>query len=135
MEFPGGSVVRTQCSHCPGPRFNPWWGKQNSKSHGIQPEIIIIITIVNSLHIIHIFYVKMALLQYKREEQHYFLFYHLCNVCFKRRQLNSHIWGSHSVAMLHVTQPLATPPYAYKKMTVKKGKCYLGSIIEIVLAS
>lgn len=134
MEFPSGSVVRTQCAHCPGPGFNPWWGNQNSKSHGIWPEIIIIITIVNSLHIIHIFYVKMALLQCKREEPHYFLFHHLCNVCFKRRQLNAHISCIHSVAMMHVTQPLATPPYA-QKMTVKKGKCQLGSIIEIVLAS
>ena len=23
-EFPGSAVVRTQRSHCQGPRFNPW---------------------------------------------------------------------------------------------------------------
>ena len=25
-EFPGRPVVRTPCSHCRGPRFNPWSG-------------------------------------------------------------------------------------------------------------
>ena len=25
-DFPGGSVVRTQCFHCQGLRFNPWSG-------------------------------------------------------------------------------------------------------------
>ena len=25
-DFPGSPVVRTQCFHCPGPRFNPWLG-------------------------------------------------------------------------------------------------------------
>ena len=25
-EFPGGPVVRMPCSHCQGPRFNPWSG-------------------------------------------------------------------------------------------------------------
>ena len=25
-EFPGCPVVRTQCFHCWGPRFNPWSG-------------------------------------------------------------------------------------------------------------
>ena len=27
-EFPVGSVVRTQCFHCWGPRFNPWSGSE-----------------------------------------------------------------------------------------------------------
>ena len=26
QEFPGSSVIRTQCFHCPGPGFNLWWG-------------------------------------------------------------------------------------------------------------
>ena len=25
-DFPGSPVVRTQCIHCQGPRFDPWLG-------------------------------------------------------------------------------------------------------------
>ena len=27
-EFPGSSVLRTQCFHCHGPKFNPWLGNR-----------------------------------------------------------------------------------------------------------
>ena len=30
--FPGGSVVRTPCFHCPRPRFNPWSENKDPKS-------------------------------------------------------------------------------------------------------
>ena len=30
-EFPSGPVVRTRCSHCCGPGFDPWFKKKKKK--------------------------------------------------------------------------------------------------------
>ena len=37
-EFPGGPLVRTLCFHCQGPRFNPWLGNKDPRSHSVQPK-------------------------------------------------------------------------------------------------
>ena len=37
-EFHCSLVVRTPHFHCQGPRFNPWWGKQDPASHKVQPK-------------------------------------------------------------------------------------------------
>ena len=36
--MPTGPVVRTQCLHCLGPRFNPWSGCDDPESHAAQAE-------------------------------------------------------------------------------------------------
>ena len=38
QEFSGSPVVRTLCSHCRGPRFNPWLGNSDPTSCMVRPK-------------------------------------------------------------------------------------------------